>query len=187
MKRRRPPHQPPPTTPGPPPPPPTLDAAQAAKRLEGILTADPPQGARVVYEPVSTGNGFHAPLEAEWLNEAVHTASLTYFDQPAAHRGEGGSIQLIAVSERMLMPKGQFHAAHGPDHLTMKKEHGGDEPIAAADAKSKWTTRADCGETDEQRAGGVRSLGDGRRCAQRSVTGSKTHVSPKISMPPPPP
>ena len=46
---------------------------------------------------MSTGNGFHAPLEAEWLNEAVHTASLTYFDKPAAHRGEGGSIPFMAM------------------------------------------------------------------------------------------
>ena len=77
--------------------PPTLDATQAAQHLDGILTRDPPQGARVVYEPVSIGNGFHAPLEAEWLNEAVHTASLTYFDKPAAHRGEGGSIPFMSM------------------------------------------------------------------------------------------
>ena len=77
--------------------PPTLDATKAAQRLESILTRDPPQGARVVYEGVSTGNGFHAPIEAEWLDAAVHTASLTYFDQPAAHRGEGGSIPFMSM------------------------------------------------------------------------------------------
>ena len=41
--------------------PPTLDATQAAQHLDGILTRDPPQGARVVYEPVSIGNGFTRP------------------------------------------------------------------------------------------------------------------------------
>ena len=87
--------------------PPTLDATQAARRLESILTRDPPQGARVIYEPISTGNGFHAPLEAEWLSEAVHTASLTYFDQPAAHRGEGGSIPFMSMLLDKF-PRAQF-------------------------------------------------------------------------------
>jgi len=77
--------------------PPTLNATQAAQRLESLLTHDPPQGAHVTFEPVSTGNGWHAPLEAEWLNEAVHTASLTYFDKPAAHQGEGGSIPFMSM------------------------------------------------------------------------------------------
>ena len=87
--------------------PPTLDANEAAERLESLLTRDPPQGARVVYENVSVGNGFHAPLEAEWLNEAVHTASLTYFDKPAAHRGEGGSIPFMSMLLDKF-PKAQF-------------------------------------------------------------------------------
>ena len=51
------------------------------------------------------------------------------------------------------------HASHGPENLVMKKEHGGDEPIATADAKPKWTTRADCSETDEKRATHERSEG----------------------------
>ena len=65
--------------------PPTLDATQAMQSLERILTSDPPQGAKVTLERVAVGNGWHAPLEAEWLNEAVHTASLTYFDKACAH------------------------------------------------------------------------------------------------------
>ena len=83
--------------------PPTLDATQAAKDLERILTADPPQGAHVSVEHEHAGNGWHAPLEAEWLNQAVHTASLTYFDRPCAHLGEGGSIPFMGmVSQRSV-------------------------------------------------------------------------------------
>eukprot|EP00316_Scyphosphaera_apsteinii_P000219 CAMPEP_0119299234 /NCGR_PEP_ID=MMETSP1333-20130426/1344_1 /TAXON_ID=418940 /ORGANISM="Scyphosphaera apsteinii, Strain RCC1455" /LENGTH=518 /DNA_ID=CAMNT_0007300601 /DNA_START=189 /DNA_END=1745 /DNA_ORIENTATION=+ len=87
--------------------PPTLDAPQAMQRLERILTSDPPQGARITLEPVATGNGWHAPLEEEWLNEAVHTASLTYFDKPCAHMGEGGSIPFMGMLLDMF-PKAQF-------------------------------------------------------------------------------
>ena len=38
-----------------------------------------------------------APLEAPWLDEAVHTASLTYFDKPCAHTGGGGSIPFMSM------------------------------------------------------------------------------------------
>ena len=48
-----------------------------------------------------------APLEAPWLDEAVHTASLTYFDKPCAHMGEGGSIPFMAMLLDTF-PKAQF-------------------------------------------------------------------------------
>ena len=38
--------------------PPTLNATHAAQRMKEILTSDPPQGAQITYEPVSTGNGW---------------------------------------------------------------------------------------------------------------------------------
>ena len=56
---------------------------------------------------MAVGNGWHAPLEAEWLNEAVHTASLTYFDRACAHMGEGGSIPFMGMLLNMF-PKAQF-------------------------------------------------------------------------------
>jgi len=87
--------------------PPTLDATHAAQSLERILTSDPPQGARITLEKVAVGNGWHAPLEAEWLNQAVHTASLTYFDKTCAHMGEGGSIPFMGMLLDMF-PKAQF-------------------------------------------------------------------------------
>ena len=87
--------------------PPTLDATQAAESLERILTSDPPQGAHVTLEKVAVGNGWHAPIEAPWLVEAAHTASLTYFDKPCAHMGEGGSIPFMAMLLDTF-PKAQF-------------------------------------------------------------------------------
>jgi acetylornithine deacetylase/succinyl-diaminopimelate desuccinylase-like protein len=87
--------------------PPTLDAAQASLDLERILTKDPPQGARVTVERSQAGNGWHAPLEAAWLSEAVHRASLTFFDRPCAHLGEGGSIPFMGMLLDMF-PRAQF-------------------------------------------------------------------------------
>jgi len=87
--------------------PPTLDATQASKDLEKILTREPPQGAHITIDHETAGNGWHAPLEADWLNAAVHTASLTYFDKPCAHLGEGGSIPFMGMLLDMF-PKAQF-------------------------------------------------------------------------------
>ena len=51
------------------------------------------------------------------------------------------------------------YAARGPPHLVMKTESGGDGQQMAADAaKRKWTTRAECGETDDERAGAARAV-----------------------------
>ena len=72
--------------------PPTLDAAQAAQRLETILTRSPPQGARVSFERVSTGNGWHAPLEADWLNEAVANVASSVGLDSNRGRGEYSSV-----------------------------------------------------------------------------------------------
>ena len=55
----------------------------------------------------AVGNGWHAPLEAEWLSEALHTASLTYFDKTCAHMGEGGSIPFMRMLLDMF-PNAQF-------------------------------------------------------------------------------
>ena len=87
--------------------PPTLDAKLAQGHLERILTSDPPQGASISFEPEMAGNGWHAPIEAAWLNDAVHTASLTYFDKPCAHMGEGGSIPFMGMLLDMF-PQAQF-------------------------------------------------------------------------------
>merc|ERR1711871_80452 len=75
--------------------------------MERILLADPPQGAHITFEPESAGNGWHAPLEAPWLNEAVNKASLTFFDKPVAHQGEGGSIPFMSMLLKKF-PQAQF-------------------------------------------------------------------------------
>ncbi|GMI12519.1 hypothetical protein TrVE_jg5419 [Triparma verrucosa] len=87
--------------------PPTLDAKQASQDMAEILTRDPPQGAHITVTPGPAGNGWHAPLEAEWLSEAVHKASLTFFGKPSAHLGEGGSIPFMGMLKNMF-PSAQF-------------------------------------------------------------------------------
>ena len=56
--------------------PPTADAAACGKALEAALTADPPQGATVSYQPTGAATGWNAPPLAAWLEAAVQRASM---------------------------------------------------------------------------------------------------------------
>lgn len=105
--------------------PPTVDAARAARRLEEILEADPPYGARVTFEAEAPGNGWDAPPTSPWLLESVNRASSTHFGKPAMFHGLGGSIPFMSMlGERF--PQAQFlitgamgpgSNAHGPNEF----------------------------------------------------------------------
>ena len=131
--------------------PPTLDAKQAWQDLDRILTSDPPQGARVTLEKVAVGSGWHAPLEAPWLVEAAHTASLTYFDKPCAHMGEGGSIPFMGMLLDMY-PKAQFlvTGSAGPgssDDAYIPPDHEGIDVLnAIRDASSELYSGCVCAD-----------------------------------------
>ena len=105
--------------------PPTLDANKAGPALRKLFEADPPYGARVVFETEKCGTGWNAPQLSPWLEQAVAQASEHYFGAPAAHMGEGGSIPFMGMLGEKF-PAAQFlitgvlgpHSnAHGPNEF----------------------------------------------------------------------
>jgi acetylornithine deacetylase/succinyl-diaminopimelate desuccinylase-like protein len=105
--------------------PPTVNAEQASARLKEILEADPPLGARVVYEPDEPGQGWEAPALADWLEVALDRASRACFGEPPVYMGEGGSIPFMGMLGEKF-PAAQFlitgvlgpHSnAHGPNEF----------------------------------------------------------------------
>jgi len=105
--------------------PPTADAPACAKAFEAVLTADPPQGAKVTYVSADASSGWNAPPLAPWLEAAVQRASQATFGREAALMGEGGSIPFIGMLGAKF-PDAQFvitgvlgpHSnAHGPNEF----------------------------------------------------------------------
>jgi acetylornithine deacetylase/succinyl-diaminopimelate desuccinylase-like protein len=105
--------------------PPTLAAGEADEIVGRLLKKDPPYGARVTYEPGSSGTGWNAPALAPWLEDSLARASEAAFGMPPAYMGEGGSIPFMAMLGEKF-PQAQFvvtgvlgpHAnAHGPNEF----------------------------------------------------------------------
>lgn len=124
--------------------PPTVDGEQAARRLQSLLEANPPYGARVRFKPAQATTGWNAPALAPWLERATDQASRDWFGKPAVAMGEGGTIPFMAMlGERF--PQAQFlitgvlgpHAnAHGPNEFlhvaTVKRLTGAVASVLAA-------------------------------------------------------
>lgn len=113
--------------------PPICDAENAGQALHDLLTADPPQNARVNFEADLHANGWNAPAMQPWLGESINNASKAYFSNSSAYMGEGGTIPFIPIlAERF--PDSQFLItgvlgplanAHGPNeflHLPTAKK-----------------------------------------------------------------
>jgi acetylornithine deacetylase/succinyl-diaminopimelate desuccinylase-like protein len=105
--------------------PPTVEGAAAQKALTHALTAAPPQGASVRFEPNQAGSGWNAPPLAPWLDAAIQKASKATFGREAAMMGEGGTIPFIGMLGAKF-PDAQFlitgvlgpHSnAHGPNEF----------------------------------------------------------------------
>jgi len=105
--------------------PPTCDATVATRELTRVLTADPPNGARVTFQREGAARGWNAPPTESWLEKAIHAASRETFGRDAAFMGEGGTIPFMAMlGERF--PEAQFLVtgvlgpgsnAHGPNEF----------------------------------------------------------------------
>lgn len=103
--------------------PPTVSAESAAEALRATLAADPPSGAEVGVEVISTGDGFFAGRLPEWLTRALDDASQATFGRPAGVTGEGGSIPFLAAlgaryPEAAIVATGVLTPgtnAHGPN------------------------------------------------------------------------
>lgn len=113
--------------------PPTCDAVRASKKLEQLLTSNPPSGASVSFTPDWAANGWMAPEVAPWLEQAMDQASMDFFNKPAVHMGEGWSIPFMGMLGEKF-PEAQFlitgvlgpgSNAHGPNeflHIPMAKK-----------------------------------------------------------------
>lgn len=105
--------------------PPTCDIDKAMKKLKTTLETNPPYCANVSFKPKQSSSGWNAPVTKKWLNEAINTASNTYFDRPALNWGEGGTIPFMAMLGKKF-PNAQFvitgilgpnSNAHGPNEF----------------------------------------------------------------------
>jgi acetylornithine deacetylase/succinyl-diaminopimelate desuccinylase-like protein len=105
--------------------PPPVDPEVAADALVRILSADPPQGARVSVEVTSAARGFDAPPMAGWLARATDEASEALFGRRGGAMGEGGTIPFLAEL-RARFGDAQFLVtgvlgpesnAHGPNEM----------------------------------------------------------------------
>ena len=104
---------------------PTAEPAAAAAALKRVLEDDPPYGARVIFDPTSTGAGWDAPSMADWLTASVRTASQAVFERDAMYLGTGGGIPFIGMLAQRF-PRTQFLVtgvlgpgsnAHGPNEF----------------------------------------------------------------------
>jgi acetylornithine deacetylase/succinyl-diaminopimelate desuccinylase-like protein len=128
--------------------PPTLKAEPAALELKALLEANPPYGAKVSFEYGQAATGWHAPITAKWLDDALEAASKKYFGKSVMWMGEGGTIPFMAMLGAKF-PQAQFlitgvlgpHSnAHGPNEFLdigyAKKLTACVADVLAAQAKS---------------------------------------------------
>jgi acetylornithine deacetylase/succinyl-diaminopimelate desuccinylase-like protein len=105
--------------------PPTVDAGEAIRLLERVLTEDPPYGATVTFTPDQHSLGWNAPAFEPWLLASLESASQATFGAPARAMGEGGSISFMGMLGARF-PAAQFvitgvlgpgSNAHGPNEF----------------------------------------------------------------------
>ena len=105
--------------------PPLVDPAKAQKKLENILTKNPPYGAKIVLDFEKSASGWNAPETAPWLERSMKNASEKYFNEPSCSIGEGGTIPFMYMLGEQF-PRAQFvitgvlgpgSNAHGPNEF----------------------------------------------------------------------
>ena len=113
--------------------PPTCDVELAANSLKQVLEKDPPYGAKISIDHLSSHHGWNAPKLKTWLVDALKEVSLVHFGKPAMYKGEGGTIPFMHMLGTEF-PNAQFvitgvlgpHSnAHGPNeflHIDMAKK-----------------------------------------------------------------
>lgn len=113
--------------------PPEVDAQQAGESMQSMLMENPPYHATVDFHIEDAAGGWHAPIMAPWLYQAVNQASQSFYGRDAAFMGEGGTIPFMGMLGEQF-PQAQFmitgvlgpHSnAHGPNeflHIPMGKK-----------------------------------------------------------------
>ena len=105
--------------------PPTLDGETATEKVKELLESDPPNNAKVSFEPDHAASGWNAPDIAPWLDASLEKASQAAFGQGVMYMGEGGTIPFMAMLGDFF-PRAQFMItgvlgpnsnAHGPNEF----------------------------------------------------------------------
>lgn len=104
--------------------PPTVNAADAAQTIKEILEKDPPYNAKVTFTPCAFMQGWHAPKNEDWFDQAIHNASMSYYKNKPAGIGMGGSISVVQLLGNSY-PKAQFIV--GGILSSISGEHGPNE------------------------------------------------------------
>lgn len=105
--------------------PPPVDGHKAAAKLKQTLEANPPYSANVSFTYDHSATGWNAPATAPWLSQLLDSASQTFYGQPAAYMGEGGTIPFMGMlgakfpQAQMLVTGvlGPKSNAHGPNEF----------------------------------------------------------------------
>ncbi len=105
--------------------PPLVDAAAAVQELKTLLEDNAPYQARVTWESEGAANGWNAPAEAPWFEQALQSASQAQFGAGLGYIGQGGTIPLMNMLSQGF-PKAQMMVcgvlgpksnAHGPNEF----------------------------------------------------------------------
>jgi acetylornithine deacetylase/succinyl-diaminopimelate desuccinylase-like protein len=105
--------------------PPTVDGDEATKGMKATLEADPPGGAKVVFEADQAASGWNAPEVAPWLHASLQKASQGSYGRDVMYMGEGGTIPFMGMLGEAF-PEAQFMItgvlgpksnAHGPNEF----------------------------------------------------------------------
>ncbi len=105
--------------------PPTCDPKVVTQKLQNLLEADPPYGAKISFKPDWGAAGWNSPDLAPWLAQSLEQASRTFFGKPPAFMGLGGTIPFMSMLGARF-PQAQFlitgvlgpHSnAHGPNEF----------------------------------------------------------------------
>ena len=75
--------------------------------MKETLEADPPNGARVSFEPDHAASGWNAPDIAPWLHASLEKGSQAAYGQGVMYMGEGGTIPFMAMLGDFF-PRAQF-------------------------------------------------------------------------------
>ncbi|MEI7785613.1 MAG: M20 family metallopeptidase [Betaproteobacteria bacterium] len=105
--------------------PPLVDAARAVQDLKALLEDNAPYQAKVTFDGGGGATGWNAPSTADWLEQALQSASQASFGAPCATIGQGGTIPLMNMLSQGF-PKAQMMVcgvlgpksnAHGPNEF----------------------------------------------------------------------
>lgn len=112
--------------------PPLLDVNELAQELKEVLENNPPYGAKVSFNILKSSSGWDANSIAPWLKNAMDVAAKTYFNNPPAFNGVGGTIGIMELFDKVF-PEAQYFigGVEGPD----SNAHGPNECLHLPSAK----------------------------------------------------